>query len=52
MYNITPPSLVPNMYSRQKNMYKNNNYNTQKYKWANTPKKQLHFNMDKKQKPI
>ena len=52
MYNITPPSLVPNMYSRQKNMYKNNNYNTQKYKWANTQKKQLHFNIDKKQKPI
>jgi len=52
MYNLTPPYLTPNMFSKQKNVYKTNYYNPQKYKRPNTLKEQSHFNNEKKQEPI
>lgn len=52
MYNLTPPYLAPNMFSKSKKLYKNNLYNTPPYNTHTYSKKQSNYNTENTSKHI
>ena len=52
MYNLPPPYLAPNMFSKSKKFYKNNLYKTPPYNTHTYSKKQSNFNTENTSKHI